>query len=220
MSDRDVMAMIMSAENRWLDGWLAGPTIEGRPLRRGDAVPPVTVYGRDGSEHQLSEAWADQPVLVLLWRHLGCGCGRERARRLIDEIEAYRDTGMGVVVVAPGDPERVDIYAEQNNLDGVLTFADPEYAAHKAFGLGHWSVEQVLYDAPLEYCDLSLESGQKMIEDKRARGISLVDDEWMQSGEFVVDKTGHVRVAYAYNYCEDYPDPAVFVTAGRIASMT
>mgnify|MGYP000992520403 CR=1 FL=1 len=37
--------------------------------------------------------------------------------------------GHSVVVVAPGDPERVDIYAEANNLDGVLTFADPEYAA-------------------------------------------------------------------------------------------
>ncbi len=219
MSDRDVMALIMSAENRWLDGWMAGPTIEGRPLRRGDAVPSVTLFGQDGSEHQLDEAWANKPALVLLWRHLGCGCGRERARRLANEVDAYRASGLEVVVVAPGDPERVADYAARNDL-AVLTFADPEYAAHKAFGLGHWSVEQVLYDAPPEYCDLSLESGQAMIEDRRSRGINLVDDEWMQSGEFVVDRTGHVRVAYAYNYCEDYPDPAVFVTAGRIASMT
>ena len=99
------------------------------------------------------------------------------------------------------------------DLPGVRAAVD---TAHKAFGLGHWSVEQVLYDAPLEYCDLSLESGQKVMAGKRARGVNAVDDEWMQSGEFVVDRTGHVRVAYAYNYCEDYPDPRIFTTAGRL----
>ena len=40
----------------------------------------------------------------------------------------------------------------------------------------------------------------------------------MQSGEFVVDRNGEIRIAYVYNYCEDYPDPAIFTTAGRIAS--
>jgi peroxiredoxin len=218
MPDRDFMAMVMSAENRWLQGFVAGPTIEGRPLRRGDAAPDVPLLGRDGSEVRLASTWASRPALILLWRHLGCGCGRERARRLIDEIAGYREAGLEVVVVAPGEPERVDAYATRNGLE-VLTLADPEYSAHRAFGLGHWSVEQVMYDAPAEYCDLSLESGKAMLEDRRSKGTNLVDDPWMQSGEFVVDKGGVVRVAYLYNYCEDYPNPAVFTTAGRLASM-
>ena len=218
MSDREFMALVMSAENRWLDGWMAGPTIEGRPLRRGDAAPEVEVFTRDGTKVPLSTAWSDKTALILLWRHLGCGCGRERARRLIEEIDTYRDSGLEVVVVAPGDPERVDAYAERNDLP-VLTLADPDYSVHKAFGLGHWSVEQVLYDAPPEYCDLSLEHGKAMIEDRRSRGYNLADDEWMQSGEFVVDRNGQIRIAYVYNYCEDYPDPAIFTTAGRIASQ-
>lgn len=213
------MALVMSAENRWLDGWMKGPTIEGRPLRRGDAAPDVTVYQCDGTEVPLSVAWSDKPALILLWRHLGCGCGRERARRLAGEIEDYVQAGLEVVVIAPGDPERVDEYAERNGLT-VLTLADPDYSAHKGFGLGHWGVEQVLYDAPLEYCDLSLEHGKAMIEDRRSKGYHLADDEWMQSGEFVVGRDGQIRVAYVYNYCEDYPDPRIFITAGRIAAMT
>lgn len=217
MSDRDVLALVMSAENRWLHNWVAGPTVEGRPLRRGDPAPDVTLTTREGSEVSLASTWAERPALILLWRHLGCGCGRERARRLLDELDAYRESGLEVVVVAPGEPERVDAYAKRNGLN-VITFADPDYRSHRAFGLGHWSVEQVLYDAPAEYCDLSLESGKAMQEDRRAKGYNLVDDPWMQSGEFVVDRNGVVRVAYLYNYCEDYPDPAVFVTAGRLAS--
>ena len=219
MSYRDFMALVMSAENRWLDSWVKGPTIEGRPLRRGDPAPEVTLFRRDGTETNLSEVWAEKPALILLWRHLGCGCGRERARRLLEEIEAYRDAGLEVVIIAPGDPERVDAYADRNQIP-TLTLADPDYTAHKSFGLGHWSVEQVLYDAPPEYCDLSLEHGKAMIEDRRSRGYNLADDEWMQSGEFIVDRDGRIRLAYVYNYCEDYPDPAIFLTAARLAAAT
>jgi peroxiredoxin len=216
MSDRDVMALVLSAERTWLEGWQKGPTLEGSPLRRGQAAPDVEVFATDGEPVSLSSAWADGPALVLLWRHLGCGCGRERGRRLIDELEDYRASGLNVVVVAPGDPERVDAYARDNQL-GATVMADPGYAAHRAFGLGHFSKEQVLYDAPEEFCDLRLETGLAYQAERRAEGRNLVDDPWMQSGEFVVDPNGTIRVAYLYNYCADYPDPRVFTTAGRLA---
>jgi hypothetical protein len=57
-----------------------------------------------------------------------------------------------------------------------------------------------------------------MQEDRRSRGFNLVDDPWMQSGEFVVGRDGLIRLAYVYNYCEDYPDPRVFITAGRLST--
>lgn len=217
MPDRDVMALIMSAERRWMEGWVAGPTIEGRPLRRGDRAPDVTLLAPDGSQVQLSSVWAERPALVLLWRHLGCGCGRERARRLIAEAEDYRAQGLEVVIVAPGEPERVRLYVERTQL-GATTLADLDYSAHKAFGLGHWSVEQVLYDSPPEYCELDAGVGAAFQSRRRDQGFSLVDDPWMQSGEFLVDTTGTIRVAYIYNYCEDYPDPRVFLTAARLAT--
>ncbi len=198
-----------------MQGWVAGPTLEGNPLRRGDKAPDVEVVDAEGNAIWLASAWAQQPALVLLWRHLGCGCGMERAERLREEHVDYAESGLNVVIVAPGEVERVAVYKERNAIP-VPILADPGYAAHKAFGLGHWSLEQALYDAPDEFCDLREETGRQFQQQRKAQGRRLVDDPWMQSGEFVVAQDGMIRVAYLYNYCADYPDPRVFTTAGRL----
>jgi hypothetical protein len=36
-------------------------------------------------------------------------------------------------------------------------------------------------------------------------------------GEFVVDRGGIIRLAYRYQYCEDFPDPRVLTTALHLA---
>ncbi|HEU4917240.1 MAG TPA: redoxin domain-containing protein [Acidimicrobiia bacterium] len=215
MTDGDIQALYLSAEQRWMQGWVAGPTLEGNPLRRGDKAPDVEVVDAEGNAIWLASAWAQQPALVLLWRHLGCGCGMERAERLREEHVDYAESGLNVVIVAPGEVERVAVYKERNAIP-VPILADPGYAAHKAFGLGHWSLEQALYDAPDEFCDLREETGRQFQQQRKAQGRRLVDDPWMQSGEFVVAQDGMIRVAYLYNYCADYPDPRVFTTAGRL----
>jgi peroxiredoxin len=215
MTDGDIQALYLSAEQRWMQGWLAGPSLEGMPLRRGDPAPDVEVLDESGEGVSLASVWEDGPALVLLWRHLGCGCGLERAERLTDEFRHYADSGLNVVIVAPGDVERVARYKEQYNIPARM-LTDPGYDAHKAFGLGHWSLEQALYDAPDEYCDLEEGTGRQFQADRRSQGRRLVDDPWMQSGEFVVSQEGMIRVAYLYNYCADYPDPRIFTTAGRL----
>ncbi len=216
MSDRDVMALVMSAERRWMDNWVAGPSHEGDPVRRGDAAPDLELTAEDGSRVALSRSWEERPALVMLWRHLGCGCGIERIERLRDEYDSYIESGLNVVVVAPGEIQRVLAYKERYELPAPV-LADPDYGTHRAFGLSHWSREQVLYDAPEEFCSLSPEIGESFQEARRREGRPLVDDPWMQSGEFVVDRDGLVRVAYLYNYCSDYPDARIFTTAARLA---
>ena len=195
---------------------MAGPTHEGEPVRRGQRAPDLELTAEDGSRQMLSTHWAQGPSLVMLWRHLGCGCGIDRIARLKTEVDEYRDAGLDVVVVAPGEIERVLAYKERHELP-VSVMADPEYTSHKAFGLSHWSREQLLYDAPAEYCTLSPETGQVQVDSRRDTQYALVDDPWMQSAEFVVDTSGVVRVAYLYNYCEDFPDKRIFTTAGRLA---
>lgn len=216
MSD-DLRALYLSAEQRWMDRWLEGPTIEGNPLRRGDTAPDVSVLDESGDLISLSTAWAERPALIMLWRHLGCGCGLDRKGRLVEELDGYIGAGLNVVICAPGDRERVDAYKERYEVP-VRIYADPDYASHRAFGLGHWSEEQVLYDAPDEYCDIDLRprTGEEFQRERQEMGRPLVDDPWMQSGEFVVDTAGKIRLAYLYNYCEDYPDPRIFTTAARL----
>lgn len=215
MNDRDMQALLLSAERRWMDNWLAGPTIEGRPLRRGDTAPDPKLLDTEGNSVSLSSTWVDAPALILLWRHLGCGCGIERASRLREEIASYLEAGLNVVIAAPGEPERVASYHHSYDVPAQM-LADPDYTAHKSFGLGHWSEEQVLYDAPPEYCEHGEQIGIEFQAERRAEGRPLVDDPWMQSGEFLVDTDGVIRVAYAYNYCEDYPDPRIYLTAARL----
>ena len=219
MTDADMRALYMSAERRWMDRWVEGPTIQGNPLRRGDPAPHVEITTEDGTSMSLSSAWSDSSALIMLWRHLGCGCGLDRAGRLDEELPQYRGAGLNVVICAPADPARIAVYKEKHGVT-VPMYADPDYSAHMAFGLGHWSEEQVLYDAPDEYCDLDLrpQTGEQFQAERREMGRPLVDDPWMQSGEFVVDQSGTIRVAYLYNYCEDYPDPRIFITAARLAS--
>jgi len=217
MTDRDLLAMTMNAEERWLDSWVAGPTHVGEPVRRGQHAPDLELTAEDGSRVMLSEHWSTRPALVMLWRHLGCGCGIERIERLQSEYEAYRSAGLDCVVVAPGDIERVVAYKARYELPTPV-LADPEYLTHKAFGLSHWSKEEVLYDAPDEFCTITKEVGEEFQESRRGDGRPLVDDPWMQSAEFVVKTDGVVSVAYLYNYCADYPDPRIFTTAARLAT--
>ena len=105
MNDRDFQALYLSAERRWMQGWLDGPSLEARPMRRGDLAPNVEVLDTDGAPVWLESIWREQPGLVLLWRHLGCGCGLERAERLTTEYQGYIDSGLNVAIVAPGEPE-------------------------------------------------------------------------------------------------------------------
>lgn len=213
--ESDIAALVMAAENRWMGHWLAGPTVENQPVRRGEDAPDLELVAEDGSHVMLSSHWSESPALVMLWRHLGCGCGIERIERLKAEYDDCVAAGLDVVVVAPGELERVIAYKQRYGLPAPI-LADPEYVTHHAFGLSHWSEEQVLYDAPDEYCTLTEEVGQAFQEERRKIETPLVDDPWMQSGEFVVDTDGRVRVAYLYNYCEDYPDPRLFITAAHM----
>ena len=215
-ANHDIRELYQNAERRWLQHWLDGPTLPGNPLRRGDPAPDLELIAEDGSTVRLSSHWAERPALVVLWRHLGCGCGLERAEQLKADFQGYLDAGLEVVVVAPGEPERVAAYKEKYGVPAPM-LADGDYSTHRAFGLGHWSREQVLYDAPDEFCDLAEETGVAFQESRRALGRPLVDDPWMQAGEFVVGRDGVIRVAYPYNYCADYPDPRIFTTAARLA---
>ena len=104
MSDQDLAALYMSAERRWMDKWVEGPTLEGEALRRGHPAPDVELATSEGNPIQLASFWADRPALVLLWRHLGCGCGIDRAELLQEQLENYEDAGLEVAPGPAGQP--------------------------------------------------------------------------------------------------------------------
>jgi peroxiredoxin len=205
-----------AAEAEWLDRFTAGPT-EGEAAGPvpGDKAPDLILPDHTGRLRSLSEFWADGPALVLFWRHFGCNCGVGRAQRLRAEWSGYLAAGLHPVIVGQGEPARAAAYRTEHGLPAVV-LSDPDFVAYRAYGIRHWQVEQVLYDAQAEIWTHRREVGVEMQRARRASGRPLVDDPWRPAAEFVVQADGRIRLAYRYQYCTDYPEPRVLTTAARL----
>lgn len=211
---------IIAAEAEWLERWSAGPTeAQGSSLRTDAPAPDLTLLDHTGRERTLSEFWADGPALVMFWRHFGCGCGFERASRLNTELNDYLAAGLRPVIVGQGEPARAAAYRDEHHLDCTI-LCDPDHDAYRAYGIGHWSIERVLPDAPAAFWDHPRDAGADFQTQRREQGRPLVDDPWRAVSEFVVGPNGRVRLAYTYQYCEDYPNPQLLITAAHLSRVT
>ena len=211
----NVDEQIKAAELEWQEGWKLGPVRirwTSAPPQVGDTAPDFSLTDMDGKPTQLSALWKEKPLLVLFWRHFGCSCGVDRAGRLQKEYKDYLATGGQVIVIGQGEPERSKAYAEKYGLPCPI-LCDPKFQAYEAFGLLEGTPAQILFDAPEALLMRDYSAGMKLAEDRRANGRPMVDSPWQLPGEFVIDKQGTIRLAYRYNFCEDWPDPRVLTAA-------
>jgi peroxiredoxin len=212
-----IASLTAEAEAEWLEGWTAGPTeVEGLGLPKGSLAPALVLADHTGVDRLLSDFWADQVVLLMFWRHFGCGCGADRAKRLLDEYAAYEAAGIQPVIITQGEPARAAAYRDQHDLPCPV-LCDPEHQAYRAYGIGQWSVERVLFDAPAEFWTHPHDLGADFQDTRRDEGRPLVDDPWRAVAEFVIGSDGVVRLPYFYQHCEDFPEPLVFTAAARLA---
>jgi peroxiredoxin len=211
---------MQAAEAEWFDRWRRGPGPGPTAIPAiGEAAPDATLPDHTGRMGRLSEHWAAGPALIMFWRHFGCGCGADRAARLRDaELAAYRAAGASVVIVGQAEPERARAYRDEHRLDTPI-LCDPDFTVYRAYGLGDWPVARVLYDAPEPYWSRTDDLGRELQASRRALGRPMVDNPWMSTGEFVIDRSGRLALDYRYQYCEDFPDPRVLTTAVRLARV-
>ena len=210
---------VRAAEAKFIEIWSRGPTRTGwseLPPQVGDPAPDFRLLDSDGREVALSEFWRERPALVVFWRHFGCGCGLDRAARLRDEYDDYVSAGASVVIVGQGEPERAASYAERYELPCPVLL-DPDERVYAAFGLVEGRPSQLLFDAPEEFWSHSREIGIEFQRQRREQGRPLVNNPWLLPGEFVIGQDGIIRLAYRYQYCEDFPNPLVLTTAIRLA---
>lgn len=215
--DSDALnSQVEAAERQWLDLWIRGPQrlTAPSPPSVGDKAPIFTLQDSRGNPVTLSDLWQDRPLLLLFWRQYGCGCGMERARRLREELPGYREAGAMVAVIGQGEPERAAAYAERHGLDCPV-LCDPGEDAYEAYGLVEGIVAQILFDAPEEFWEHTREVGQSFQAERREQGRPPVDNPWLLPGEFVIDPEGTIRLGYRWQYCEDFPNPLVHLTAIR-----
>jgi peroxiredoxin len=152
----------------------------------------------------------------MFWRHFGCWCGFGRAERLLAELNDFRAAGLNPVVIGQGEPLRAAAYRNQYKLPCPV-LCDPEHVAYRAYGIGQWQIERILPDAAIELSSHSRDIGVNFQNERRALGLPLVDDPWRAVKEFVIAPEGRVRLAYAYQHCEDYPNPRVLASAARLS---
>ncbi len=210
----DLNALITEAESRWVAGFGVGPHRQavGRTgVGPGDQAPTVDLVDSHGTAVSLSRYWQETPALLIFWRHFGCGCGAERAARLADEREAIAAEGATVVIVGMGDPIRTAHYQERFGISEPF-LCDPERRAYGAFGVPETTMLGAMYDEP----DVLLggpEAWRMVMDFKRDNDMHLVDNGWQLMSEFVIGTDGTIHSAYRYQYCDDFPDPRLALSA-------
>jgi len=205
-----------AAEEEWLETWIAGPGDKrSKLLDIGNNAPELELLDHLGATRSLSSFWSESPALLMFWRHFGCGCGVDRAARLNEEYKDYLTAGINPVIIGQGEPERASAYKKEHKIECTI-LCDPDFKAYSAFGLSNFGIEQLLYDAPEETWCHSKEIGLEFQKARRAINRPLVDNPWLSPGEFFVNISGTIRVSYAYQHCENYPDKRVFLTAASL----
>ncbi len=182
---------VTAAELNWLKRWTKGPTERASTLlSAGTPAPALTLPDETGTPRRTAD------------RRMRCLPGGEPHP----------------VIIAQGQPNRAARYQAAHAIPCAI-LSDPDLEAYRAFGVGQWAVERVLYDAPPEYWSHSRELGIEFQDGRRRAGRAPVDDPWRATAEFVVDDGGQIRLAYEYQYCEDYPDARVLTTAATLSSL-
>ncbi|HZY44701.1 MAG TPA: peroxiredoxin-like family protein [Anaerolineae bacterium] len=213
-------SLILAAEQEGSESLKQGPTRlrwTKMPLQVGDRAPDFDLLDMIGKSFQLQMSWQDRPALVLFWRHNGCSCGIDRARRLKEEYNSYLEAGANVVIVGQSEPERAAQYAQLHSVPCPI-LCDPTRMVYETYGLLEGKPSQVLFDAPADLLRCELNAVEKFIQSREGTARAIVDSPWQLPGEFVVDRSGIIRLAYRYQYCEDWPNPLVLIAALREAA--
>jgi peroxiredoxin len=209
-----------AAEDRWISGWLAGPTrirYESLPPQVGDPAPDVELPDISGATRRLSEFWADGPSLLIFLRHFGCSCLSERWGTLREDLEVFTEAGATVVAICQAEPERALAVATRRGYPFPM-LCDPERRAYAAFGLLEGLPSQILHDYAWKPNDMAA-AERLFLQTRRGTERAVVDSPWQLPGEFVVRSDGVIALAHRYQYCEDYPPRTVLLGAIAAATM-
>ncbi|MGW9185492.1 peroxiredoxin-like family protein [Agromyces sp. NPDC055661] len=207
---------LAAAEQQWLDLWTRGPQRlrwDRIPLQVGDAAPDLVLPDHTGAPIRLSSLWTDRTAVILFWRHFGCSCGRDRARRLRDEYDALIELGCTVTIIGQAAPERSNRYRDRNEIPCAI-LSDPDESAYRAFDVLEGTTAQVLFDASDDLLACERSAGVELAASRHDTERASVDNPFLLPAEFVITD-GVVQLAYRYQYCEDFPDPRVLTAAVR-----
>lgn len=213
---RSLDRLVTEAEQEWLERWSAGPT-EPPPnvIVSGQAAPDAELLDDSGTVRKLSDLWSDSTVLLMFWRHFGCGCGVMRSERLRNEWADYLANGIRPVIIGQGEPERAAAYKAEHGLEAMI-LCDPNHDVYRAYGIGHWVFQQImLSDPPEEYLADPVGWGAAIQVQRREAGRPIVDDPWRAIADFVVGTDGIIKQSFPWEHCYDVPEAERLIAAAK-----
>jgi peroxiredoxin len=191
------------AQKEWLKLWYEGPTEttwSNMPLQEGDKAPDFELETSNNKLVKISDLWKDQPVLLVFWRHTGCGCGFMRADSIRKSYDDIVKKGVKVVMVTQAEPERAAFYKKEQNIKGTL-LSDTNYQVYRAFGLLDGGASQILGTPEIDFS-----IGEQLQNERIGTQRALVDNPWLLPGEFIINTSGIIQFVYRYGYCNDIPE--------------
>jgi peroxiredoxin len=187
------------------------------PLQPGDPAPNIVLDAitRDG-KIALDDFRGQRPILVGLFRGLHCPFCRRHLAAQAQLDSALREKGVESLVVVNTPIERARLYFRYHPLPNLLAAADPDRAAHRAFGLptleftegetewprkmGMKTVMSMRVDLPGELPEpMNRMAAADLLNEKDGYEITEADERMMATGngqlfgQFLLDRDGIIR---------------------------
>jgi hypothetical protein len=140
----------------------------------------------------------ENPVLLVLLRHLGCTFCRETLADIAAQRHAIEAAGARVVFVHMGDESKSHYLFARYHLEDVPRISDPEARLYQALRLKRASLLEVYGPAMWRY------ALQSILLDGHGMG-QLVGDRFQMPGAFLV-QDGTVVSGFRHQLISDHPD--------------
>ncbi|KAF5749689.1 Thioredoxin superfamily protein [Tripterygium wilfordii] len=103
----------------------------------GDSLGDVTIFTSSGKPAMFKDLWDQNEgvAVVALLRHFGCPCCWELASVLKEEKARFDTSGVKLIAVGIGTPNKARILAERLPFPMDCLYADPDRKAYDVFGL-------------------------------------------------------------------------------------
>ena len=197
--------------------WQSGPEItrwDSLPVQVGDPAPGFSLPDQTGTKVTLDDLVANGPVMVLFWRHFGCGCGVDRAARLRDELADYRGDGRFGRDRWPGSPRSRPPPTPRN-----MTSMCPSSPIRTAPPIpGLWPPRRAPSSGGVRRAAMVVVILRARPRSDSSRNAASLDEglsttHGCSPASSSIDGDGTLKHTHRYQHCEDFPDPRILVTA-------
>lgn len=175
------------------------------------SLAPDVAWASDpatGQVTHLSDLWrgSERGLALILLRHFGCPFCKEHAHDIHAHRAAFREHGIGIVMIGPGTSVEAGAFRTEQQLDNPV-LANPGREVYRAFGLGEARVQSLLSPQVLAG---GVRAAIKGYLPKRSAGAPL-----QLQGQFLIDRDGIIRSGDRPTRMSDNPSARTLLAHAR-----